>query len=536
MAAQAPGSGRDDTELVLAARGHEPGAYGELFHRWYDRCYDVAWNIVRDRETAADVAQDAFLQGWEHLAELRDPTAFGGWILRATRNRALNHLRGQRAHAQDPIDDQPEGRMAMPAHEADPALLSESDDRRRLVWTAAAALGERDTSLLDLHLRHGLEPAEIAEEMQITPNNAHQLLFRLRGKLRETIGAALLWREGRPTCERLAALLPASSGFDGAVAAAVRRHQRDCESCAHEVSRQTHPERLFAAIPFAVAPAALKTRAMAALREAGVPVADPGSAAAAGGAGAGSGGAGAGGAGAGSDQAASAGVWTGTGQGTGPTISMGQGTGPTIAMGLGSGPPAGSPPSAGVRLTKGLVAAILLGALLLGVATGVAVRSLRGTVEPAPAGVTPPAVVTSAPPTTAASPTVTTAPSTSASETSGTSTSSSRTTSTTTTSSTTTSTSTATTVAGPPEVTLSLAAGGSAAAGCPSDKESSWRLTWTISGADTAELGLPSGTITIDPEPGSQVTCLVPGARVTLVATGAGGRASTSAVAPRTVG
>ena len=57
-------SARTDAELVLAARGAEPGAYGELFQRWYDRCFDLAWNVLRDREAAADVAQDAFLAGW----------------------------------------------------------------------------------------------------------------------------------------------------------------------------------------------------------------------------------------------------------------------------------------------------------------------------------------------------------------------------------------------------------------------------------------------------------------------------------------
>jgi hypothetical protein len=55
-----------DAELVEAARRQEPGAYGELFRRWYDRSYDVALNILRDREAAADVAQDAFLVGTAH--------------------------------------------------------------------------------------------------------------------------------------------------------------------------------------------------------------------------------------------------------------------------------------------------------------------------------------------------------------------------------------------------------------------------------------------------------------------------------------
>ncbi|HET9653788.1 MAG TPA: sigma-70 family RNA polymerase sigma factor [Kineosporiaceae bacterium] len=263
-----------DAELVIAARRQEPGAYGELFRRWYDRCYDVALNIVRDSETAADIAQDTFLVGWERLMDLRDPEAFGGWILRTARNRAINRVTRDRHRTMERIEPNDQGTV-LPDPDADPALHAERSDQRRLIWTAVSALGERDTSLLDLHLRHGLEPAEIAEELQITPNNASQLLFRLRRKLREAIGAVLLWRDGHPTCTHLAALLAETGSFGPKVAVTIRRHQRDCDQCLGEISRQTNPERLFAAVPFAVAPLLFKERAAAALAQAGIPMAPP---------------------------------------------------------------------------------------------------------------------------------------------------------------------------------------------------------------------------------------------------------------------
>lgn len=266
---------RTDADLVIAARDQEAGAYGELFRRWYDRCFDVALNVLRDREAAADVAQDAFLTGWERLADLRTPEAFGGWILRTTRNRALNRLARERSRTLEPIDDQRDPTPAAPDPGTDPAVMAERLDQRRLVWTAVAVLGERDTSLLDLHLRHGLEPSEIAEELQITANNASQLLFRLRRKLREAIGAALLWRDGHPTCDNLAVLVADTSSFDLTVASVIRQHRRSCPRCNQELSRQTDPERLFAGVPFAAAPLLLKERAIAALAQVGAPMTAP---------------------------------------------------------------------------------------------------------------------------------------------------------------------------------------------------------------------------------------------------------------------
>ena len=259
---------RDDADLVEAARGDQPSAFGELFERWYDRCFDVAWGICRDQEAAADVAQEAFVACWERLGELRDPAAFGGWILRVTRNQALHRIERERLRRHESIDA--EEPMAVPDPGAGPDARAEQAEQRRLIWTAAAVLGERDASLLNLHLRHGLAPAEIAEELGITSNNANQLLYRLRGQLRDTIGAVVLWRKGRPACDQLARLVGTRRAFDLELSTVIRRHRRLCETCTAEVARR-RPELLYASVPVAIVSTAFKDQARAALAHAGVP-------------------------------------------------------------------------------------------------------------------------------------------------------------------------------------------------------------------------------------------------------------------------
>src|SRR5262245_3234601 len=88
------GDGVDRTaELVgLAAAGDER-AFGALYDAWFDRVYDTAYGVVRDHSVAAEVAQDAFLRAWQQLDTIRDPTVFGGWLLRIARNTGLNRRR-----------------------------------------------------------------------------------------------------------------------------------------------------------------------------------------------------------------------------------------------------------------------------------------------------------------------------------------------------------------------------------------------------------------------------------------------------------
>lgn len=146
--------------------------------------------------------------------------------------------------------------------------------QQELVWAAAAALGERDASLLDLHLRHGLEPSELAEELGITPNAAHQALFRLRNRLGHAVKGWLLWRGGEPTCVVLQAEVAAAglSNFDARLVQLITNHAEACVACSEERARVTAPAVLFGAVPLVLAPTLARAQVLDALLAAGVPV------------------------------------------------------------------------------------------------------------------------------------------------------------------------------------------------------------------------------------------------------------------------
>lgn len=260
-------------DLVEAARSGDSQAFGQLFDTWFDRVHDLSRRIVKDPGTAAEVAQDAFLTAWTRLDTLQDPDAFGGWLLRIARNASLNRLaKDRRSVALDTdtmttlTDDD--------APDHDPLASMDQAARVDLVWDAAAALGERDMSILDLHLRHGLGAPELAEELGTTANNAHQILFTLRKRLGTNVRALVLWRAGRPACDDLRRTL-ATAGigtFDKQAVKVIDRHAAVCDRCDGERSDQLAPAALFGAAPVVAAPILLKSQAASALEAAGVPM------------------------------------------------------------------------------------------------------------------------------------------------------------------------------------------------------------------------------------------------------------------------
>lgn len=275
-----------DEQLVQRWRAGDERAFGELYDAWFDRVHDLATRMVRDGARAADVTQDTFLAAWQRIDSLADPAAFGGWLLRICRNRALNVLEkeGRAAVVDDraflAIEAQgspvsaPDGfRVAgVLADHDDPARAVGEREVAALLWEAAEALGERDRTVLDLQLRHGLTPAEIGEVVGVNRNAANQLVHRVKQRLEGAVTARLLWRGEAPTCPRLLAELETAgvSAFDQRAIAIANRHAPTCDECEDRQRAGLEPVALFGALPIALAPALLKQQTASVLEGAGV--------------------------------------------------------------------------------------------------------------------------------------------------------------------------------------------------------------------------------------------------------------------------
>jgi len=197
----------------------------------------------------------------ERLGQLRDPERLRPWLYAVARSQALRRVRArQRVAPEEEMIDRPDTA-------AGPERATEQADLRELVWNAAAGLSERDRALLDLHLRQGLEGAELGEAMGIPAGHAYVLLSRLRDQVERSLGALLVARLGRRDCPDLAKLL---TGWDGRFSPLIRkrvaRHVDDCDVCGERRRVVASPLALLAAVPPLPAPAALRDRVLEGLQ------------------------------------------------------------------------------------------------------------------------------------------------------------------------------------------------------------------------------------------------------------------------------
>jgi len=71
-----------DTDLVVRAQNGDEGAFASLAVAVGDRLHAVAHRILRDIDLAEDATQQALLNVWRDLPQLRDPARFDAWSYR----------------------------------------------------------------------------------------------------------------------------------------------------------------------------------------------------------------------------------------------------------------------------------------------------------------------------------------------------------------------------------------------------------------------------------------------------------------------
>ncbi len=101
-------------QLLAATAGGDRGAFQQVYQLSGPRLFAIALRILRRRELAEEVLQEAFVSIWrkpgQYQPERGEPLA---WMARIVRNRAIDHIRAESRAPQDQtsLDKIPEARL-----------------------------------------------------------------------------------------------------------------------------------------------------------------------------------------------------------------------------------------------------------------------------------------------------------------------------------------------------------------------------------------------------------------------------------------
>lgn len=220
--------------LVESARRGDQAAFRSLYDLHVRAAFGVAVGILGRGDDAEDVVQESFVKLFGRLGDLDEPRAFGAWLLRTVRNRAIDVARSSKVSSLDPWDlpEDAEPVAAEPDHGVDMTAGLALAEAREVVDAAFGALGERDATALRLSALSDVDGESLATALAVdSRQHAYTILNRARSRFRVAAGAFLLTRHGR-SCDRLRQLLAGGDeGFSASLVRTVHGHVRECETC-----------------------------------------------------------------------------------------------------------------------------------------------------------------------------------------------------------------------------------------------------------------------------------------------------------------
>jgi len=178
----------EEKELVRRARKGDLGAYDQLVQRYQERIYATIYHMTSNHEDANDLAQEAFIKGFQALKSFKGGSSFYTWVYRIAVNKTINFLKQRKNRAQMSLND-----LDFNA-EHDPdlvALISENTPRREAglaelqekLNEGLQKLSEPHRLVVTLHDVQGLSHEEIAQIAGCNIGTVRSRLFYARQQL-----------------------------------------------------------------------------------------------------------------------------------------------------------------------------------------------------------------------------------------------------------------------------------------------------------------------------------------------------------------
>jgi RNA polymerase sigma-70 factor (ECF subfamily) len=146
--------------------------------------FRVAFGVLRHREDAEEVAQEAFAKAYRSFHQLRDRERFRAWLVRMTWRMALDRQRANRRRfaREERAEVEHVGTV-----EADHQMRLESSERAAHLWRAIDALSEKLRVVIVLAAIEGHDVKEVAALLELPEGTVKSRLFDARQRLRDAL-------------------------------------------------------------------------------------------------------------------------------------------------------------------------------------------------------------------------------------------------------------------------------------------------------------------------------------------------------------
>ena len=202
---------RDEEEQLIArSQRGDVNAFNQLVLNYQQVAYAVAFRMLGDADTAADITQDVFIAAFRSISTFRGGSSFRAWLLRITSNMACDHWRRVHRHPAESLEvltDEEElhpgsvlSSLAATGLDENPEASLLNQELQELIQSGLQELPLDQRVAVVLCDVEGLSYEEIATATQATLGTVRSRIARGRARLRNYLvnHRELLPRNYRP--------------------------------------------------------------------------------------------------------------------------------------------------------------------------------------------------------------------------------------------------------------------------------------------------------------------------------------------------
>jgi RNA polymerase sigma-70 factor, ECF subfamily len=152
--------------------------------------FRVAFSVLRQREDAEDVAQEAFAKAYRSFNQLRDRTRFRAWLVRMTWRMALDRQRSNRRRLARELPIEVEAGLQTrlePSRHGETADVVAARERAEHLWNAIEALPDKLRLVVVLAGIEGHDMGEVSALLDVPEGTVKSRLFLARKQLKERL-------------------------------------------------------------------------------------------------------------------------------------------------------------------------------------------------------------------------------------------------------------------------------------------------------------------------------------------------------------
>jgi RNA polymerase sigma-70 factor (ECF subfamily) len=186
-----------DEILIERIKAGDDAAYNTMVSKYYDRIYARVSQLLKNRQDAEEVTQDAFIRAHRGLENFRGDASFSTWLYQIATNLAHNRYwywfrrkRDQSISFDQPLSEDGDLTLenVMPCGAEDPAQAAVTQEFVDRVAQCMEGLNEKHKEVLILRNVKNLSYDEIAQQLEISVGTVKSRIARARDSLRELMG------------------------------------------------------------------------------------------------------------------------------------------------------------------------------------------------------------------------------------------------------------------------------------------------------------------------------------------------------------